>query len=143
MNGYLLDTNVISELRKADRCNANVRQWVEQLPAAEVYLSVLSLAEIRKGIAQIASRDPVQAIRLENWRATLEEGYEKHGRLLPVTAAVAYVWGDLQGIRTVATMDGLIAATAAANELTLANRNIADFKGLPVKVSNPFDDAPK
>ncbi len=139
MSGYLLDTNVISELRKGARCDLNVRKWVEQLPATDIYLSVLSLAEIRKGIAQVASRDPVQAAHLENWRATLEGEYERHGRLLPVTAAVAYVWGDLQGIRPVATMDGLIAATAAANDLTLATRNTADFAGLPLDVWNPFD----
>lgn len=139
MSGFLFDTNVISELRKGDRCDAALRAWVEQVPAAEIYLSVLSLAEIRQGISQIAARDPTQASHLEQWRATIEKEYDQQNRLLSVDAAVAYIWGDWQGIRPVATMDGLIGATAAANGLTLATRNVADFADLPVSIINPFD----
>ncbi len=139
MNSFLLDMNVVSELRKESRCDPNVRGWVDQTPAAQIYLSVLSLAEIRKGIARIQRRDPIQADHLESWRVELEREYGDRARLLPVDAAIARTWGDFQAIRPVATMDCLIAATAAAYDLVLVTRNVADFSDLPLSLIDPFE----
>ncbi|MFT5469017.1 MAG: putative nucleic acid-binding protein [Verrucomicrobiales bacterium] len=138
MNGYLLDTNVLSELRKGGRADERVRKCVAGLPSDQLYLSVIVLAEIRKGIAGIRSRDPQQAIHLETWRARLESEYDFLGRLLTVDAEVARAWGDLQGVRPVSIMDGFLAATALVRDLTIVTRNESDFSGLGVGILNPF-----
>ncbi len=138
MNGYLLDTNVISELRKGNRADANVRNWAGGLQPSELYISVITLAEIRKGIATVRSRDPQQASNLESWRTRLETEYDSRGKLLPVDAHVARAWGDLHAIRQISVLDGFLAATALVHSLTVATRNLADFQGLGVLVVDPF-----
>lgn len=133
---YLVDTNVLAELRKADRCDAGVARWAEAAGARALYTSVLALGEIRKGVERLRGRDPRQAAALERW---LEQVRTVFGdRVLPVDEAVAEEWGRMGAKRSVATVDGLLAATAKVHGLTLATRNTADVRDLGVRVVNPF-----
>ncbi len=107
---YLLDTNVISELRKGDRCDANVTAWYAGVEETDIFLSVLVLGEMRRGIERIRRRDPQQTVVLERW---LEETALKFaGRILPVDDIIAEVWGRTYYVRNVPVVDGLVAATA-------------------------------
>ena len=138
MSGYLLDTNVVSELRKGARAEPNVLRWCSRIPKGTFHLSVISLAEIDRGIAMLGKRDAVSAAQLELWRNQLVGTYRQLGQLHDVTEAIGKVWAELMCLRTVPVLDGFLAATAMVYGLTLATRNEADFKGLPVKVENPW-----
>ena len=93
MTGCLLDTNILSELRKEKRCDEGVRQWLEGTAAEELFVSVLVLGEIRQGIERIRRRDPAQARTLEKWLLWITT--EFHDHLLPVDEKVADQWGRL------------------------------------------------
>lgn len=135
--GWLVDTNVISELRRRDP-DANVRAWFAQRPATELYLSVLTLGEIRKG---------VEALTDLGRRTVLREWLERElpvffaDRLLPIDAGVAHQWGQLlaKAGRSLPAIDSLLAATALHHNLVLVTRNLKDFAGLPVQVLNPWE----
>jgi hypothetical protein len=139
MVGFLLDTDVISEPRKG-KPNPNALAWLRRQAAtgAEMYLSVMAIAEIRKGIEQVRSRAPRQAEALEEWVSDLRGIYAD--RILPVDAAVADEWGRLTAAVRPPIVDGLMAATAKVHRLTLATRNIADVARTGVPVVNPFDE---
>ena len=137
MNGYLLDTNVASELRKRDRTDANVRTWFDSVGDDEIFLSVLALGEIRKGIEQVRVRDAAKANALERWLSTLDRTYSDH--LLPVTAPIAEQWGRLSAMRRISSVDGLLAATALVHDLTFVTRNVADVAHTGVSTLNPFE----
>ena len=133
---YLLDTNVISELRKGDRCDVNVTAWYAGVEETDLFLSVLVLGEMRRGIERIRRRDPKQTYVLERW---LEETALKFaGRILPVDDIIADVWGKTYYVRNVPVVDGLLAATAMAHDMTLVTRNASDVEGLGVRVLDPF-----
>jgi hypothetical protein len=136
MSGYLLDTNVASEVRKGPRANSAVRVWLESVDDSGLFLSVLVLGEIRKGIEQVRPKDPAKAHALERWLAGLEQTYGD--RLLPVTTAIADEWGRLSAMRPVSTVDGLLAATALVHDLTLVTRNVPHVGHTGVTVLNPF-----
>ena len=133
---YLLDTNVVSELRKRDRCDENVAAWYTRVSDDELFMSVLTLGEIRKGIERIRDRDPRQADALENWLRYVQEHYE--GRILSIDAAITDAWGQMHDTRNVPVVDGLLAATAKVHNLTLATRNVRHVRGLGVNLLNPF-----
>lgn len=133
---YLVDTNVLSEIRKGARCNQGVLAWYATVTDDDLCLSVLVLGEIRKGLERLKSRDPSQARALEEWLGNVTAAFGD--RALPVDAAVADEWGRLNGIRPVPVIDGLLAATAKVHDLTLVTRNAADVKGLGASVLNPF-----
>lgn len=137
MTGYLLDTNVASEARKGPRTDPNVQAWLESANDGELYLSVLALGEIRKGIEQARSRDPIKARALERWIAKLETIFAD--RILPVTAEIAERWGRLGAVRPIAAIDGLLAATALVHELVFVTRNVSDVAHTGVDVLNPFE----
>lgn len=139
MKGYLLDTNLVSELRKGERANRGVVEWYRQRDKRELYLSVVTLAELRRGIALLRRRDPQQAAALDRWCETLQREFRRVGHLLTLRPAEAAAWGDLMALRPLPILDAFLAATAQTHQLTLVTRNEDDFAGLPVVLENPFD----
>ena len=133
---YLIDTNVLSELRKRQP-DANVVAWLEERPRQSLHLSVLSLGEIRKGIESVA--DAAYRQTLTDWLETDLPTYFV-GRLLSIDAPVADRWGRVQATagRTLPVIDGLLAATALQHDLTLVTRNVKDFAGLGVPLIDPW-----
>ena len=135
---YLLDTNVISELRKGSRCNSSVSAWekAELIPHGGA-VSVITIGEIRKGIDLIAQRDPQQAAGLESWLHGLHQSFAN--RILPITVEIAEEWGRLNAIRPLPAVDSLLGATASVHGLILATRNVDDLRGVGLRVVNPFE----
>jgi toxin FitB len=132
---FLIDTNVISELRKGARCDPCVASWYEQIDGESLYLSVLVLGEIRKGVETIRTRDPAQAGVLEKWLVAVAEEFGE--RVLPITRDVAEEWGRMSATRPLPNPDGLLAATAKVHSMTFVTRD-AGVAGLDVVVLNPF-----
>ena len=137
---YLIDTNIISEVRKGSRCDANVSEWYASIADDDLFLSTLVLGEIRKGVELARPRDSTRATALERWLRDVEAAFA--GRVLGIDNAVADHWGRMSAIRPITVIDGLLAATALANGLTLVTRNDRDVAGLGVAVLNPFRSAP-
>ena len=137
MAGFLVDTNVLSELRKGERCDAKVRAWLEAREDGDLFISVLALAEIRDGIEGLRGRDPREAARLEGW--LLENEMHFGERVLPVTARVAERWGRLRYEQPLPDFDRLLAATAAEHGLEIATRNAGDFARSGVGAVNPWE----
>ncbi len=133
---FLIDTNIISEVRKGDRCDAAVAAWWAGVAEDDLWVSALVVGEIRKGVELARRRDPRKAEVLETWLSDVLSGFGD--RVLPVDATVAEEWGRMNAIRPVPVIDALLAATAKANDLTLVTRNEADVAGLGVEVLNPF-----
>ncbi len=137
MSGYLLDTNIASEIRKRQRANPKVLAWLETAEDDHLFLSVLALGEIRKGVERARSKDPAKARALEQWLQNLEQQYSDH--VLPISKDVADTWGRMSAIRPISVVDGLMAATALVHDLTFVTRNVADIKHTAVQLLNPFD----
>ena len=135
---YLLDTNVISELRKGQRCHPCVAAWIVSVPDHALYLSVLVIGEIRCGIERIRQRDVQAATVLETW--LIQVMTQHQDRILTVTREVAETWGRMNAIRSYSTVDSLLAATAQVHGLTLVTRNVTDIAGTGVAYLNPFED---
>ena len=133
---YLLDTNVLSELRRKVP-DAGVVEWFAHRPASTLYLSVLTLGELRKGIAGIA--DVVRRMTLSDWLET-ELPVFFAGRILAVDAQVADRWGRLVATagRPLPAIESLLGATAAQHGLSMVTRNSRDFAGLGLEVVNPW-----
>lgn len=135
----LLDTNVLSEVTKP-RPEVRVLEWLDAVDEDRVFISVVSIAEIRRGVAQMDYGRKRDA--LAEWLAKdLPQRFDS--RVIPVNESVAIAWGDLMGVakrtgRGLSSMDGFIAATALAHELTLATRNTKDFDGFGVELFNPW-----
>lgn len=133
---YLIDTNIISELRKGSRCDANVRVWWGTVRDEDLFLSVLVLGEIRKGIDRARPRDPAKADALERWLGEVTTAFAD--RVLPVDGEIADAWGQMSAHRTVPAIDALLAATAQVHGLALVTRDEGDVSDLGVEVVNPF-----
>lgn len=133
---YLLDTNIISEVRKGSRCNPRVASWFAGLGDGDIYLSVLVFGEIRKGIERARSTNPERSAPLEAWLADLKGLFAD--RVLPVDQAVADEWGRMSARRSVSTVDALLAATARVHRLKLATRNVSDVADLGADIFDPF-----
>jgi toxin FitB len=133
---YLIDTNVLSELRRK-KPNTAVVQWFTRRPARSLYLSVLTLGEIRKGIEGV-SEAKQRAVLIDWLEVELPNFFT--GRILGVDAAVADRWGRMvaKAKRPLPAIDSLLAATALAHDLTLVSRNVKDFSGTGLTVLDPW-----
>lgn len=140
MSGFLLDTNCVSELIRP-RPDRRVMEWTDAANEASLYLSVLTLGEIRKGLAALPQG--TRRTRLETWlEVDLKARF--HGRILPVDDAVADRWGLLTAEakrkgKPLPVIDGLLAATALHHNLTVVSRNAGDFAPARVAVLNPWE----
>ncbi len=125
MMRYLVDTNIVSELRKGSQCHPAVAIWDQaELTPHGGAVSVITIGEIRKGIDRIAKRDPQQAARLESWLQGLRQNFAN--RILPITTDVAEEWGRLNAQRPLPAVDSLLAATAIVHGLILASGTSAN-----------------
>ena len=137
---YLLDTNVISELRKvgSGRANTSVALWADSVNAADLYISVITVQELEIGVALALRRDAQQGAVLRNWMDRhLLPAFEN--RILPVDLAVAQRSAQLNVPDPRPVRDGLIAATALVHAMTVVTRNVADFQPCGVSLINPWD----
>lgn len=133
---FLLDTNILSELRKGTRCAPNVLNWAARESTQAHYISVLSLGEIRKGIELLRKKSPTDCMPFEIWLQKLQSDHANC--TISITAEICKRWGELSALRPLPVIDSLIAATALEHGLTLATRNTKDFKGLGISIVNPF-----
>jgi predicted nucleic acid-binding protein len=133
---FLLDTNILSELRKGARCDPNVSNWAAKECTQAHYISVLSLGEIRKVIELLRKKSPSDCIPFEIWLQKLLSDYANC--TIAITAEIAERWGELSAVRPLPVINSLLAATALELGLTLATRNTKDFDGLGISIVNPF-----
>ncbi|MEO7328734.1 MAG: type II toxin-antitoxin system VapC family toxin [Minicystis sp.] len=135
---YLIDTNVLSEMRKRGRGNARVHAWALRTRVSAIFLSVLVVGEVRRGIELLRSTDPAQTASLEEWLAKVCNVYG--GRILPITQPIAEEWARLSTPDRIPVVDGLLAATAKVHKLVLVTRNTRDVVRTGVQILNPFDE---
>src|SRR3984957_3231514 len=134
---FLVDTNVISELRRPERTDANVVTWARTIPAASIFLSAISILEIELGMLRIARRDAAQGAVLRAWiNDQILPRFE--GRILAVDTIVAQRCARLHVPDPRAERDALIAATAMVHGLTVVTRDVADFEPMGVTLLNPW-----
>jgi toxin FitB len=133
--GYLLDTNVISETRKL-RADAGVMAFLAAADSAGLFLSVLTLGELRKGVEAKRRSDAGTAARLGAWVDEIETTFTE--RVLPVDGAAARLWGELSARRSLPVIDALIAATAITRGFTLVTRNTRDVAATGVPLVDPW-----
>ena len=133
---FLLDTNVLSELRKGRRCNPLVLQWA-RTAESEFHTSVVALGELKRGIERVRPRNPLFAAELERWLTRLIA--TMGARILPVDHAVCLEWGRISAHRSVPVLDAMFAATALVRGYVLVTRNVKDVADLGVSYLNPFE----
>lgn len=137
MNKYLLDTNVVSELRKPKPHGA-VLVWLKELLESQIYLSAVTIGELQSGVERTRGQDPNKAAQIQSWIDLLEESYH----VLPMDSPCFREWARLMTGRPDGLLeDAMIAATARVHELIVATRNERDFTSLKVQVLNPFKGA--
>lgn len=137
MNKYLLDTNVISELRKP-RPHGAVVAWLSDQEDEQLFLSAVTMGELQAGIERARRQDPAKAAEIENWLDQLAGSYQ----ILPMDTACFREWGRLMDQKPDHLLeDAMIAATARVHRLTVATRNEQDFRQLDVRILNPFKTA--
>jgi predicted nucleic acid-binding protein len=134
--GWLVDTTILSEMRKGPRADAGVRSWLADADDNDLHTSVLVIGEIRRGIESVRRRDPAQAADLDRWLGRLQGALQE--RVLPIDARVADLWGRLNVPDPLPTVDGLLAATALVRGLTLVTRNARHVASTGVMVLDPF-----
>ncbi|MEM9035379.1 MAG: type II toxin-antitoxin system VapC family toxin [Actinomycetota bacterium] len=139
MTGYLLDTNVVSELRKRERAATSVLTWFDAHTSADLWLSVLTIGELRRGALLVARRDAAAGQAIGSW---LESVIADFGdRLLPVSTPIVERWARLNVPDPVPVVDGLLAATALEHDLALVTRNAQDVASTGAVLVNPFEES--
>jgi predicted nucleic acid-binding protein len=136
---YLVDTNVISELRKKTRMNTGVRNFFKQVVESRnsIFVSVITIGELRRGVEMIRHRgDLRQANQLEKWLESILDNYQDH--ILDINQDIAQLWGKLRAPHAENTLDKQIAATALIHDLVVVTRNQKDFIRTGVRTLNPF-----
>lgn len=131
---YLVDTNVLSEARRG---SDEARSWLRSVDPAMIYLSVITLGEIMKGIALRLRADTRAAAALTAWLEQLR--LDHHDRIFPITDRIALEWGRLAPARPRGVADGLIAATAMVHAKIIVTRNVVDFSDIPIAIVNPWN----
>lgn len=137
---FLIDSNVISEIRKQDRANPGVQNFFARIAEDKilVYLSVVTIGELRRGVERIRHRgDRVQTQKLETWLQAFIKNY--HNAILPIDDEVTQVWGRLRVPHAEHALDKLIVATALIFNLTVVTRNLRDFESTGVRLLNVFE----
>ncbi len=137
---YLIDTNVISEIRKGDKANPGVRQFfvIAAQNDYRLYISAITIGELRRGVDLIYHRgDFAQGKLLENWLNSILEQYQEN--VLSIDSEIALLWGKMRVPNPQHPLDKLIAATAFLYDLTVVTRNVDDFKNTGIKLLNPFN----
>ena len=133
---YLLDTNIVSELRKPRPC-IGVVSWLKQIADMELHLSAVTLGEIQAGIEITREQDPVKAVMIETWACQVAQTYN----VLPMDAETFRVWAKLMHKQSNTVYeDAMIAATAIVHHLTVVTRNVRDFQRFELSILNPFDN---
>jgi len=133
---YLLDTNIVSEFRKS-KPNKQVIDFVTSNDPRRVFISVMTIGELRRGAEKPRLTDPAYSKVLHEWVDEIESTYEK--QILPIDMLTARIWGELSSTRSRPIVDTLLAATSIANRLTFVTRNTIDVRDIPLKVLNPWD----
>jgi predicted nucleic acid-binding protein len=133
---WLLDSNVLAELRKGSRADPSVMAWFASTDEADLFTSVLVIGEARRGVESIRRRDAVAAQALDQWLLRLRETFAD--RVLPIDEDIAERWGALNVPDPVPAVDGLLAATALVHDLTVVTRNVRDMERTGVRLHNPF-----
>ena len=136
---YLLDTNVVSELRKRERANRFVTAWIRKRKPQELYLSVLTLGELRRGAERVSRRDPRSAAVLPAWLDRTRTRFRD--RIVNVDGAVADLWWRLGAVDPLPDVDGLLAATALVHGMTVVTRNVRHIAPTGAAHLNPFEPA--
>ena len=131
---YLVDTNVLSEARRG---RPEARDWLRSVDPDQIFLSVVTLGEIMKGISQKTRTDATAAVSLHRWLEQLRVDHAR--RILPVNDEVSLEWGRIAALRPRDMADALIAATATVHRKTLVTRNVADFKDLRIPIIDPWN----
>ena len=134
-SNYLLDTNVLSETRKKS-AEPKVIAFLSNADSSSLYVSVLTLGELRKGVAQKLRSDPPAAQSLGDWVDGIELSFAD--RIIGIDAATARLWGELSAQRPRPIVDTLLAATAIVHQMTLVTRDTGDVTDIDVKLLNPF-----
>ena len=132
---YLLDTNIVSELRKP-RPYAGLISWISEIPDSSLYLSVVTIGEIQAGIEITREQDKAKAVMIEAWAAQVAQSYN----VLPMDAEAFRVWAKLMHRESDTVYeDAMIAATAIRHNLIVVTRNVRDFKRFDLQIYNPFN----
>jgi len=131
---FLVDTNVVSEARRG---TPEAAGWLRSVDPKSLYLSVITLGEVMRGVALRQKSDPQAAAHLASWLETLRRDHAS--RILPINDRIAIEWGRIAALRTRGDANGLIAATALVHDLVLVTRNVRDFDDLRVSLVNPWE----
>ena len=133
---FLIDTNVLSELRKRHRANPLVVDWFRKRESEELFLSVLTLGELRRGIERVRTRDPASAAALEVWLGRTTGEFVN--RIIGIDQAIAERWGRIGTRDPISAVDALIAATALEQNLVVVTRNVKDIARTGARHVDPF-----
>jgi predicted nucleic acid-binding protein len=136
---FLLDTNIVSEHRKRARADANVAAWFATVKGEDLYLSVLAVGELHKGLERLRAHDIMQANALARWIESLHAIFAN--RVVEIDLAIAEEWGRMNAVRPLPAVDGLMAASAKVRDMTFVTRDEIVVTDLGVRLLNPFKPA--